>query len=259
MTPMRSTAISNSSASGSRAPTSGGRSRTSARNLTSASEPWPPKRPRRRTTSRERGWRPRRRSRAPGAAPTPRRGRPIRRSPRPRQEAAAIRADAERQRTEMLEQARAEAAAAEVIRAAEERAAAIVGQRERGGRADPRRSAQCSRARADHRRAASASNVWPRSVPRRPDSRNACERKPTRSCASTPNADAVRPIGSHGPPAASAKLRRRRPFHPWPGRLNRVHFGTKGHHSRGPGTAMARRLRSPRLRGAAVLDAPPRL
>ena len=43
-----------------------------------------------------------------------------------RQEAAAIRADADRQRTELLEQARAEAAAAEVIRAAEERAAAIV-------------------------------------------------------------------------------------------------------------------------------------
>jgi DivIVA domain-containing protein len=41
-------------------------------------------------------------------------------------EAAAIRADAERRRTEMLEQARAEAAAAEVIRAAEERAAAMV-------------------------------------------------------------------------------------------------------------------------------------
>ena len=50
-----------------------------------------------------------------------------------RQEAAAIRADAERQRTEMLEQARAEAAAAEVIHAAEERAAAIAEQGERTG------------------------------------------------------------------------------------------------------------------------------
>ena len=113
-----------------------------------------------------------------------------------RQEAAAIRADAERQRTTLLEQARAEAAAAEVIR--QPRCA-----RQDRGRA----SEESERILAEARSAAErelttaerdASNVWPRSAPRLPSWQNACESKPTRSYASTPTADAARPTARTG-------------------------------------------------------------
>ena len=93
--------------------------------LHQASERWPPERPSRRA---DRGSAAGGRGDARGR-PTPRRrgGRAADRTlAEARQEAAAIRADAERHRTEILDQARAEAAAAEVIRVAEEQAATIV-------------------------------------------------------------------------------------------------------------------------------------
>ena len=172
------------------------------------------------------------------------------------QEAAAIRADAQRQRTEMLEEARADAAAAEVIRAAEEWAAAVAGHRERGGRADPRRSAQCSRAELI-------------TASREREQRLAEVGAEAAGLAERPRAEADEELRVYTERrrreayrlARAARREREAPpsqaSPPTAGPPESCALRNEGHHSGGPGTAMARRLRSGRLRRAAVLDAPP--
>ena len=126
-----------------------------------------------------------------------------------RAEAQTIRAGAERDRAEMLDRARVEAAAAEVVRVAEERAAKMLRDASEGARDDARRGARRRRARGDGQSARRASNTWPMRAPRRRSWPSGCARMPSRSCRPTASAAAARLTGSQQRRAGSTGHRRR--------------------------------------------------